>query len=267
MKQTFAQAFPALLLFALLAAGCGTARGIDEQIHFNPSDKTIIFRDAGVQRNPPEVHVQPRTAAPSDLRVLFLPFRVTQPMDNPTVAGYTAARTFWQTWLTMRVFSNLEFSGDDTPYRRDRAVALARARGADMVVGGFVTYLYAGGTAGESQVSLQVEAHDVRSGQMVWSMSQSAMMPAPRTNDYFLVSTRTRLPSDPLHAIVQVIAGDMGSQVQDWMSGPSVESRLERLDRQTRERLLPQRDPVPSPRNIGHSADEGMTPDLEEGAF
>ena len=134
-KPSAFSSFFLFLLAGLVLAGCGTVRGIDEQVRVNPSDKTVIYRDSWVQRNPPEVHVQPVSAAPSDLKVLFIPFRVSQPMDNPTIFGYTVARTFWQTWLTMRVFPNLEFSGDDTPYRRDRAVTLARSRGADMGVG------------------------------------------------------------------------------------------------------------------------------------
>jgi hypothetical protein len=267
MKQFSALSALFFLLFSgLLATGCGSLRGIDEQIHFNPSDKTVIYRDSWVQRNPPEVHVQPQSGAPSDLKVLFIPFRVTQPMENPTIFGYSTARVFWQTWLTMRVFPNLEFSGDDTPYRRDRAVTLARSRGADMVIGGFVTYVYAGGTAGDSQMAVQLEAHDTRSGQMVWSMSQSGLMPASRTTDYFLFSTKSRMPSDPLHAIAQVLASDMGLQVQNWVSGPSVETRTQELDRKTREVLLPPRDPVPAPRTA-RTPDEASPYPLEEWAF
>lgn len=258
MKHSPALLFLLLPVFLLLSA-CGTVRGIDEQIHFNPSDKTIIYRDAWVQRNPPEVHVQPQSVAPSDLKVLFIPFRVTQKMDNPTILGYSTARTFWQTWLTMRVFPTLEFSGDDTPYRRDRAVALGRARGADMVIGGFVTYVYAGGTAGDSQVALQVEAHDTHSGQLVWSMSQSGLMPASRTTDYFLVSTKTRMPSDPLHAIIQAIASDMGEQVQNWIYGPSAKTRMQELDKETRDALLPPRDPVPAPRQAHEPREDSST--------
>ena len=255
-----------LSLLSLFHAGCGTVRGIDQQVRFTPSDKTVIFRDSWVQRNPPEVPVQPLSAAPSDLKVLFIPFRVSQPMDNPTILGYTTARTFWQTWLTMQLFPNLEFSGDDTPYRRDRAVALARSRGADMVVGGFVTYVYAGGTAGDSQMAVQVEAHDARSGQMVWSMAQGGLLPASRSTDYFLFTTQSRLPSDPLHAISQVLASDMGRQLQNWVAGPSAETRMQELDRKAQDILLPPRDPVPSPRTAREIEEREIKPETG-GAF
>lgn len=241
----------ACLLLAFLLAGCGaTGRGFDEHVRLDPSGQTIIYRDQWVQRNPPEVHVQPISHEGASLKVLFLPFRVTQPMDNPNIVGYSVARIVWQTWLTMQLFPAMEFSGDDTPYRRDRAVQLGRMRGVDMVVGGFVTYIYAGGTAGASQLAIQVEAHDTRSGQLVWSLAQSGMIPAERTTDYFLFATKTRTPSDPIHAITQAIAGDMGKVIQNWTAGPpGPAAGMQKLDRQAHDALFPPRDPVPPARS------------------
>jgi hypothetical protein len=234
-------------------------RGMDEQVRIDPTDKNLVYRDQWVRREPPEVHVQPVSAPPEGLRALFIPFRVTQIMDKPIPLGYGMARTVWQTWLTMRLFPNLEFSGDDTPYRRDRAVDLGRRRGADLVIGGFVTYVYAGGTAGDSRVSLQIEAHDVPSGQLVWSMSQSGLIPASRSTDFFLFATKARMPADPLHTIVQVLASDMGREVQNWMYGVAPRTRMQEFDRDVRGALLPPRDPVPAPRDAGQAADRDTT--------
>jgi hypothetical protein len=136
-----------------------------------------------------------------------------------------------------------------------------------MVVGGFVTYAYAGGTAGDTQLALQVEAHDTRSGQMVWSMAQSGLIPASRTTDYFLFTTRYRLPSDPLHAITQALASDMGRQLQNWIYGPSPETRMQELDRKAQDILLPPRDPVPSAREAREIVEENSINPDTGGAF
>ena len=237
-----------LLLSLLLVSGCATGRGVDEHVEFSPATKSKIYRDQWVHRSPPEVHVRPAHAAGGSDKVLFLPFRVTQPSADPNIMGYTVARVVWQTWLSMQLFPAMEFSGEPTPYRRDLAVALARQRGADIVVGGFVTYLYAGGTAGDSQLALQIEALDANSGQVIWSFAQSGLMPASRTQDYFLFSVKTRLPSDPIQAIARAIAGDTGTVIQDWLSEPTPESQTRRLDRQTRDTLFSPPDPVPAPR-------------------
>ena len=251
----------ACLLFVLLLSGCSTVRGINEHVRFDPTGKNTIYRDQWVHRDPPEVHVQPISHEGSSLKVLFIPFRVTQAMENPSVAGYSVARIVWQTWLTMQLFPAMEFSGDDTPYRRDRAVQLGRMRGADMVVGGFVTYLYAGGTAGSSQVAIQVEAHDTRSGQLVWSLAQSGMMPAEQTTDYLLFATKSRLPSDPIHAIVQALAGDMGTVIQTWTAGPpGPGTTMQELDKKAHETLFPSRDPVPPARSSRTPEDQPGQP-------
>jgi hypothetical protein len=247
----------ALVVLAVMCGACETMRGIDEQVRIDPSDKNIVYRDQWVRRSPPEVHVQPRSAPPEGLRALFVPFRVTQPIDNPVPLGFGMARIVWQTWLTMRIFPNLEFSGDDVPYRRDRAVDLGRRRGADLVIGGFVTYVYAGGTAGDTRVSLQIEAHDVPSGQLVWSLAQSGLIPAAQTTDFFLFATRSRMPADPLHTIVQVLASDMGREIQNWMYGTAPATRMQQFDRDARDVLLPPRDPVPAPRDAGQPGDVG----------
>ena len=246
-NSLFALVLACSFMFAL--TGCSTTRAFDEHVNFDPAGKTTVYRDSWVQRMPPQVHVQPASAAPHNLKVLFVPFRVTQQIENPTILGYGAARAVWHTWLTMQLFPNLEFSGDDTPYRRDRAVQLGRMRGADMVVGGFVTRVYAGGTAGDSDLALQVEAHDTRSGQLVWSMAQSGMIPASRTSDYFFFATKFRMPSDPLQAIAQALAGDMGAQVQKWIAGPSPETRVQEIDRKVHDTVFPPADPVPAPRH------------------
>lgn len=246
------------LLAVCLLAGCATTQAVQERMDVGlGKGKTITYyRDQWVLRSPPEVHVQAASAPGEELSVLFIPFRVTQQMPDPSIVGYTEARIVWQTWLTMRLFPNIEFSPDEVPYRRDRALQLARERGAQLVVGGFVTYLYAGGTSGDSQVAIQLEIHDTRSGRLIWSMAQSGMMPASRYNDYVLFATRTRLPSDPIHAITRALAADMGTVIQNWQSSPPPLTRMRQLDKDVEQTLFPPADPVPVPRNDATRARE-----------
>ncbi len=259
--------FP-LALFLPFLSGCATAQGVDEHVNFDPSAKTIIYRDQWVRRTAPEVHIEPAQQASHAPTVLFIPFRVTQPMDNSMPLGYTVARVIWQTWNSMRLFPAMEFTGDTVPYRRDRAVQLGRMRGVDMVVGGFVTYAYAGGTAGDSQLSVQIEAHDTQSGQLVWSIAQSGLMPASQTNDYFLFATRTRLPSDPMHAITKAIAIDTGKVIQNWIAGsPPPAEGMRKIDERVRDVMYGDKDPVPAPRSDDLHDPGRVTPSTNKNAF
>lgn len=206
-----------LLLLLIGLSGCATANFIDDSTHFELATQPTFFRNQWVRLSPAEVHVEPLHEVAYAPKVLFIPFRVTQDMEHARTAGYSAGRTVWQTWTGMRVFPTMEFTGDPTPYRRDTAVMQARKRGADLVIGGFVTYLYPGGTAGDTQIALQIEGIDVHSGQVVWSLSQSASMPASTKKDYLLFAVKEKMPSDPLYMCTKSIAQDLGSYVKRWM--------------------------------------------------
>ena len=243
MKRLFC-----LFVLLLMLPGCSTFQAIDEHTDLNPADKTIFYRDQWVQRNPPEVYLQPAERAAFAPKVLFIPFRVTQEMDDPNILGYTTARVVWQTWLTMQLFPAMEFSSDDVPYRRDRALDLGRYRNADVVVGGFVTHALSGGTVGDSQLAVQIEAIDTHSGQVIWSMAQGGMIPASRTTDFFIFATKMRMPSNPLQAIAKVIAIDTGKIVQNWFADAPPRTRLQEVDNSVKETVFGDRDPVPAPR-------------------
>ena len=172
------------------------------------------------------MHVQAAEVADTRLTALFVPFRVTQAITRPDVIGYSEARTVWQTWLSMRLFSVLEFDADHGPFRRDTALRKARAKGADLLIGGFVTYYYNGGSASDSQAAIQVEIYDTKSGQLIWSVGHSALMPASKTNDYILFTTKTRLPSDPMYALTRAMAEDIGTLLGQWLPAPETEGQV-----------------------------------------
>ena len=248
-----------LLLVCTVLSGCATISGVEDRTDIDLGSATI-YRDQWVRLSPLDVHVEPAELAQYAPKVLFIPFRVTQEMENANSAGYAAARGVWQTWLSMRLFPSMEFTGDQIPYRRDRAVQLGVARGADMVVGGFVTYLYAGGTAGDTQIAMQVEALDTRTGQVVWSMAQSGLMPASSKKDYAIFSVRDRLPSDPLYACTKAIAIDMGKKVQNWMAGPpKALGQLEQIDKDVHDAIFPERNKVPAPRGMNEQPRENKS--------
>lgn len=202
-----------LLCILFFIGGCGVQDNMDVSF----SDKPSYYIDTYVSRSEPEVHVYPVTDV-GGIKVLFVPFKVVQKMDNPEMAGYSVARGFWQTWAGMQVFDQFEFFAEAGPFRRDRAIAYARARGADMVVGGYVTHLFAGGNSSDNRLSVQIEAYDVGSGLLVWSVAQGGTLPAPKTRDYIIFATKRRLPTDPMQLLTETLAEDIGTVIKDWSS-------------------------------------------------
>lgn len=220
-RYSFSQIIRPLVLLGvaamgILLAGCSW-QAFQEDVRLDISGAPTYYKDQWARRGKPLVHVQPAEVSDAKLTALFVPFRVTQKISDPDLIGYTEARIVWQTWLEREVFSVIEFNGDHGPFRRDTALQLARARGADVLIGGFVTYYYNGGSASDSQVAIQVEIYDTQSGQMIWSIGHSALMPASVTNDYIVFTTKTRMPSDPMFVLTRAIADDMSGILGRWM--------------------------------------------------
>lgn len=208
----------ALLLAAtaLFISGCLSSpiNAVQNNLDFEPGSVTY-YLDEYVRRMEPKVHVHPVTDA-SGLKVLFVPFRVTQRMDSPELIGHAVSKTFWQTFAGKHIFNYMEFMADAGPFRRDVAVRKARARGADMVIGGFVTHYMHGGNKLDSSMAVTIEAYDVSSGLLVWSIAHAGVMPAQQTKDFILFATKTRIPADTMYAINEALSMDIADIMGKW---------------------------------------------------
>lgn len=208
-----------LAIFALsmtLLTGCTV---VSENVDFDLASQPTIHIDNWVRRSPVQVYVYPSGDPAVPPKTLFVPFRMTQRMENATVIGTNVSRIVWQSWLQHEVLDTIEFANTNTPYRTDVALALARQRGADMVVGGYVTHILDGGTVSDTVVSISVEAYDVKTGNMIWSMAEGGTMPRSNTSDYLILATKSRMPTDPLAAVISTLGRDMGLKVREWAKG------------------------------------------------
>jgi uncharacterized protein YceK len=214
---------PGLVLLALLIllnlSGCGIVESslqmVDNNVQYEVVSQPVIVTEEKVWRNPPTVHIYPITEV-AGLKVLFVPFRVTQNIAQPELIGYGVSKLFWQTWASMQVFDYMEFLPDAGPFRADSALRDARAKGADLVVSGYVTNLMSGGEVAQSTLALQLEAYDVSSGSMVWSMSQAGGIAKPVSIDYVIFKTQSKISTDPIYALTTALAQDMGKVMRGW---------------------------------------------------
>ncbi|AAS95338.1 lipoprotein [Nitratidesulfovibrio vulgaris] len=213
----FAAILVAMSTLFILSCASPPRVSVDMDLASQPT----FYLDDWVRRGYPQVMVRPEGRPEIPPNALFMPLRVTQQMQHPTLVGTNVSRMVWQTWLQQRVFPVIEFADQATPYRQDIALRLARMKGAQVVVGGYVTYFVEGGTAGDTRVSLQIEILDVASGQLLWSMAHTALLERQFTNDYLLFATKARMPSDPTWAVVQTVSADMGKEVHDWLYPPA----------------------------------------------
>lgn len=210
-----------VLCLPLLATLCACARTPDDSrssisLTGDLSAPLQIQIDNFVHRQPPAVYVQPGSNLGYRPTALFVPLRMMQQMSEAQTFGAMLSRQVWQIWLSLNVFDTLEFADEAGPYSRKRALELARAKGADFVVGGFINHYLDGGTGGESSLSLLLEIHDVRTGTQLWSLAQAGMMESRQVHDFYLFTVRERNPADPSSFIARSLAWDMGQLVRRW---------------------------------------------------
>ena len=219
----------------LIAITTGCARSPDDSyssiaITGDFSTPFQIRTDNFVRRQPPAVYVHPQTPLGHKPTALFVPLRMVQQMNNAVTFSDLLSRQVWQVWLSQGAFNTLEYAPQAGPFNRDRALALARQKGAEVVVGGFINHYMDGGSGGESSITLAIEAYDVKTGNMIWQMAQSGLMDKEKKHDFYLFEITERNPQDPSGLIARSLAWDMGKEIQKWVNPYSGDDKASTWD-------------------------------------
>lgn len=205
-------------LVVAFVSGCSVSkesRSMD--LDFDLASQPTFFMNNWVERGAVQVFVYPNQPPLEPPRALFMPLRLTQRMENAVTVGHNLSRLVWQSWLQNQVLPVIEFAYTNTPYRPDLALAMGRQKGADLVIGGYITHFLDGGSKGNSEVSLALEIYDVKTGNLLWSMAQGGFMQRAKISDYLIFAVKTRMPNDPATAVLMALSSDMGQRVREWV--------------------------------------------------
>jgi hypothetical protein len=205
----------ALLLCPLLLASCSTT---NPRVNMTGDLATPLQVQVNnwVRRQPPQIYVRPNISPTKAPTALMVPLRVTQEMRDPVSVSRNLSRTLWQTWLNQQSCAVLEYAYDAQPYDPKRALALGKQKGADLVVGGYITHFLDGGHTGSSSVSVSIEVWECATGNLLWSMAHAGLLEYQSAHDFYLFQVRTRQPMDPPAAILQLLGEEMGKIVHAW---------------------------------------------------
>ena len=94
--------------------------------------------------------VTPLSMPDTEFRALILPFALRQEVAVRRDVGREMADIFRRSWLEKRVFGTMEYDPSLVWPGLDHALALARARGANILVSGNVSQFYEGGATGRT---------------------------------------------------------------------------------------------------------------------
>ena len=227
--RSLARAFATpLLILVLGAAAAGCAKSPDDSrsavtLTGDLSTPIQIQTDNFVRRQPPVTYVSPTAPLGHKPTALFVPLRMVQQTTNAVTFSDLLSRQIWQVWLSLGAFQTLEYAPWAGPFERDRALAIARQQGAELLVGGYINHFMDGGSGGESSVSLSMEVYDVKTGTLLWSLAEGGSMEARKVHDFYLFSITERNPADPSGLITRSLAWDMGRLILSWVDPTAVQ--------------------------------------------
>ena len=207
-----------LATFAVLLAACN---------YVDPSltQRSKVYTDKGVDQSDLVITVRPKERQLTPLKTLMYPFWIQQDTPGNTVPlGLEFARIVQGVWIQKELFPTLALDENLRYTTRDKALETARRLGADILVLGFVPYLYAGSTIDDTAITVQVNLYETRTGQLVLSMAQSARIDYRPPKDWVILDHVTRMPDAPLWVAVRAIAEDMAVPLASWL--PPMDSNL-----------------------------------------
>ncbi len=202
-------------------AGCGATANTTVSLNGETAGTNYhIINDAQVVVSPIRVYVKPNISPTDPLRGLFVPLRVTQDIASPRNVSHNISRQIWQVWLAQKSFQALEYDDRMVPFQVSDALQLARSRGANVLVGGYITHLLDGGSAGASSISIQMEVYEVATGTLLWSMGQGGSIEKQQPVDLFIFGVEQRMPADAMGLTARSVGYDMGMKIADWVKPP-----------------------------------------------
>lgn len=195
--------FRLLCLLVLVVGGCAT----------DPLDINLYgmkyHDDAPVELSALVEAVTPESLPGEGLRGMILPFAVRQDVAVRKDVGRELADIFRLAWLESRIFAALEYDPVEPWPGLRQALALAQAKGANILITGNVSQFFEGGGAGRTSIGATVEIYWVPTSTLLWSAAQAAMMEGQPDKDYVVVRTARRLPEHPTYAVMRGLAVSM----------------------------------------------------------
>ncbi len=195
-----------------------------ETFSFDTQQGALFTMSNRVVRNNQVVTVHPNVNLEAPPTALFVPLGITQETLNPNQISQGLSQIIWQQFLQSGAFSVLEFAQMNPPHRVENALYYAKQKGAEFLVGGYITYYFDGATMADTQLSIIIQVYDVDNGNMLWSIAHAGLLPYEKTRDFVLFKVDTAMPFDPAYVVASALGMDVASLIKMWTDPTSTKS-------------------------------------------
>lgn len=223
--------FLALVILCGLLCSCstisGTARYLSDSTgeymnvrggrsEFDLEHGLRIYKDASIYTGEIVTRVHPTTNLEEKPTALFVPLGLVQNNRDHEAISRGVSRLVYESFLQEQTFSALEYSDYVIPYRTEDMLPVAREKGAEYLIGGLINQYYDGGETGESRFAMQLFVYQVDSGDLMWSLNHSGVLPYSPDAHYGLYKVKNRMPVNPMTTLISAVGDELAMLLHYW---------------------------------------------------
>lgn len=184
-----------------------------------------FYKEAGIYTGEIVTRVHPTANLEEKPTALFVPLGLVQNSRDHQAVSLGVSRLIYECFLEEQTFAALEYYDYQVPYRAEDMLPVARQKGADYLIGGVINQYFDGGAAGDSRFAVQLYVYQVESGDLMWSMHHSGVLPYKPDSDYALFKVKHRMPVNPMSTLIAVVGGELATLMHYWTDVVTMQER------------------------------------------
>lgn len=223
--------FLALILLSGLLCSCstisGTARYLSDSTEefmnvrggrseFDLENGLRFYREAGIYTGEIVTRIHPTANLTEKPTALFVPLGLVQNNRDHEAISRGVSRLIYESFLQEQTFAVLEYNDYLIPYRTEDMLPAAREKGAEYLIGGVINQYYDGTGTGDSRFAMQLFVYQVDSGDLMWSLNHSGVLPYKSDAHYGLFKIKNRMPVNPMTTLISTVGDELAKLIHYW---------------------------------------------------
>lgn len=223
--------FLVFILLSGLLCSCstisGTARYLSDstgeymnvrggRTEFDLDNGLRVYKDANIYTGEIVTRVHPTANLEAKPTALFVPLGLVQNNRDHEAISRGVSRLIYESFLQEQTFAVLEYNDYVIPYRTEDMLPAAREKGAEYLIGGLINQYYDGTNTGESRFAMQLFVYQVDSGDLMWSLSHSGVLPYKPDAHNGFYKVKTRMPVNSMTTLISTVGSELATLLHYW---------------------------------------------------
>lgn len=175
-----------------------------------------VYKEAGIYTGEIMTRIHPTANLEEKPTALFVPLGLVQNNRDHEAISRGVSRLIYESFLQEETFAALEYNDAVIPYRTEDMLPLAREKGAEYLIGGLINQYYDGTNTGDSRFAMQLFVYQADSGDLMWSVNHSGVLPYKPVADYGLFKVKSRMPVNSMTTLISAVGDELARLLHYW---------------------------------------------------